>query len=50
MWLFRIYADMYASLSPQVSWFVHMNGEIWKQNADELCLDFDAILKQDHFK
>ncbi|XP_059453578.1 probable magnesium transporter NIPA6 [Corylus avellana] len=42
--------DMYSSLSPQVSWFVHMNGETWKQNADELCPDFDAILKQDHFK
>ncbi|KAF5444492.1 hypothetical protein F2P56_033618 [Juglans regia] len=44
-------ADIYASLSPQVSWFVHENGEIWKQNADdELCPDFDAIIKQDHFK
>ncbi|KAG2662949.1 hypothetical protein I3760_16G004800 [Carya illinoinensis] len=44
-------ADIYASLSPQVSWFVHENGEIWKQNADdELRPDFNAIIKQDHFK
>ncbi|XP_040998919.1 probable magnesium transporter NIPA6 isoform X2 [Juglans microcarpa x Juglans regia] len=43
-------ADIYASLSPQGSWFVHENGEIWKQNADDgLCPDFDAIIKQDHF-
>ncbi|XP_023872159.1 probable magnesium transporter NIPA6 isoform X1 [Quercus suber] len=43
--------DIYSSLSPQVSWLVHGNGEPWKHNADdEPCLDFDAILKQDHFK
>ncbi|KAB1220691.1 Magnesium transporter NIPA2 [Morella rubra] len=44
-------ADIYASLPPQVSWLVHMNGEMGKQNADdELCPDLDAIIKHDHFK
>ncbi|KAL5559979.1 hypothetical protein UlMin_036190 [Ulmus minor] len=43
--------DFYASLSPQVSWFFHVNGETWKEKVDnETPPNFDAILKQDHFK
>lgn len=44
-------SDMYSSLSPQISWLVHANGEIWKQKEnDELHPEFVAIIRQDHFK
>lgn len=50
-WISSTLADVYASLSPQVSWYIHVNGETWKQKADEELLpNFEAILKQDHFK
>ncbi|XP_009803124.1 putative magnesium transporter NIPA6 isoform X1 [Nicotiana tabacum] len=42
--------DMYAQLSPQISWLVHANGEIWKQKEDGLHSEFVAIIRQDHFK
>ncbi|KAH7861228.1 hypothetical protein Vadar_023363 [Vaccinium darrowii] len=41
----------YSSLSPQISWIVHANGEIWKHKEDdELQPEFIAIIQQDHFK
>ncbi|KAG5544630.1 hypothetical protein RHGRI_017161 [Rhododendron griersonianum] len=41
----------YSSLSPQISWLVHANGEIWKHKEDdELQPEFIAIIQQDHFK
>ncbi|CAK9142766.1 unnamed protein product [Ilex paraguariensis] len=44
-------SDLYASLSPQISWLVHANGEIWKQkDNDEMHTEFVAIIKPDHFK
>ncbi|KAL3324091.1 hypothetical protein AABB24_038327 [Solanum stoloniferum] len=42
--------DMYAQLSPQISWLIHANGEIWKQKEDSLHSEFVAIIRQDHFK
>ncbi|XP_047267812.1 probable magnesium transporter NIPA6 isoform X5 [Capsicum annuum] len=42
--------DLYAQLSPQISWLVHANGEIWKQKEDGLHSEFVAIIRQDHFK
>ncbi|CAN4081395.1 unnamed protein product [Withania somnifera] len=42
--------DMYAQLSPHISWLVHANGEIWKQEEDGLHSEFIAIIRQDHFK
>ncbi|GJU65207.1 probable magnesium transporter NIPA6 [Tanacetum coccineum] len=44
-------SDMYASLSPQISWIVHANGEIWKQkDNEESCPEVLAIIQPDHFK
>lgn len=43
-------ADLYAQLSPQISWLVHANGEIWKQKEDGMHSEFVAIIRQDHFK
>ncbi|KAJ0795821.1 putative magnesium transporter NIPA [Helianthus annuus] len=44
-------SDMYASLSPQISWIVHANGEIWKhKDNDESCPEVVAIIQPDHFK
>lgn len=44
-------SDMYSSLSPQISWIVHANGEIWKQKDDEeSCPEVVAIIQPDHFK
>uniref|UniRef100_A0A5B7B4V7 Probable magnesium transporter n=1 Tax=Davidia involucrata TaxID=16924 RepID=A0A5B7B4V7_DAVIN len=41
----------YSSLSPQISWLIHANGEIWKQkDNDELHPEFIGIIRQDHFK
>lgn len=42
--------DLYAQLSPQISWLIHANGEIWKQKEDSLHSEFVAIIRQDHFK
>lgn len=43
--------DMYSSLSPQISWIIPSNGEMWKRKDDgELYPDFVAILRQDHFR
>lgn len=42
--------DMYAQISPHISWLVHANGEIWKQKEDGLHSEFVAIIRQDHFK
>lgn len=45
------FADTYASLSPQISWLVHANGEIWKhKDNDEMHPEFVAIIRQDHFQ
>ncbi|KAI3513564.1 hypothetical protein L1887_20900 [Cichorium endivia] len=44
-------SDMYSSLSPQISWIVHANGEIWKQkDNEESCPEVVAIIQPDHFK
>ncbi|XP_044512042.1 probable magnesium transporter NIPA6 [Mangifera indica] len=44
-------ADIYSSLSPQVSWLINAKGETWKQKVDDnLFPDFDTILIHDHFK
>ncbi|XP_051139153.1 probable magnesium transporter NIPA6 [Andrographis paniculata] len=42
----------YTAITPQISWIVRGNGEIWKQNEndDELHSEFIAIIRQDHFK
>ncbi|XP_057470026.1 probable magnesium transporter NIPA6 isoform X2 [Actinidia eriantha] len=41
----------YSSLSPQISWLIHANGEIWKhKDDDELHSEFIGIIRQDHFK
>ncbi|KAL6504920.1 hypothetical protein OROHE_023678 [Orobanche hederae] len=41
----------YSALSPQISWLVHANGEIWKQkDNDDLHSEYVAIIHQDHFK
>ncbi|XP_011074912.1 probable magnesium transporter NIPA6 isoform X3 [Sesamum indicum] len=40
----------YSVLSPQISWLVHANGEIWKQNNDDLLPEYVALIHQDHFK
>ncbi|XP_059630867.1 probable magnesium transporter NIPA1 [Cornus florida] len=41
----------YSSLSPQISWLIHSNGEIWKQkDTDELHPEYVAIIRQDYFK
>ncbi|GMP47669.1 hypothetical protein CsSME_00015575 [Camellia sinensis var. sinensis] len=41
----------YSSLSPQISWLIHANGEIWKQKDDnDLHSEFIGIIRQDHFK
>nr|GMD74165.1 probable magnesium transporter NIPA6 isoform X1 [Ipomoea batatas] len=42
--------DMYTQVSPQISWVVRANGEIWKQKDDDLHPEFVAIIRQDHFK
>lgn len=42
--------DIYASLSPQVSWFFNVNGESWKQKDNHDAFPFESILKQDHFR
>ncbi|GFP87628.1 probable magnesium transporter nipa6 [Phtheirospermum japonicum] len=40
----------YSALSPQISWLVHANGEIWKQkDNDDLHSEYVAIIHQDHF-
>lgn len=43
---------MYSSLSPQISWIVHANGEIWKhKDNEESCPpEVVAIIQPDHFK
>jgi hypothetical protein len=44
-------SDTYTSLSPQISWVIHANGEIWKQKEnDELHPEFVGVIRQDHFK
>ncbi|KAI7757213.1 hypothetical protein M8C21_016196 [Ambrosia artemisiifolia] len=44
-------SDMYSSLSPQISWIVHANGEIWKhKDNDESCPEVVAIIQPDHFR
>lgn len=44
-------SDMYSSLSPQISWIVHANGEIWKhKDNDDSCPEVVAIIQPDHFK
>ncbi|XP_057487986.1 probable magnesium transporter NIPA6 isoform X3 [Actinidia eriantha] len=44
------FAD-YSSLSPQISWLIHANGEIWQhKDDDELHSEFIGIIRQDHFK
>lgn len=43
-------SDLYTPVSPQISWLVHANGEIWKQKDDDLHPEFVAIIRQDHFK
>ncbi|XP_057487985.1 probable magnesium transporter NIPA6 isoform X2 [Actinidia eriantha] len=41
----------YSSLSPQISWLIHANGEIWQhKDDDELHSEFIGIIRQDHFK
>ncbi|XAR62644.1 hypothetical protein NMG60_11017484 [Bertholletia excelsa] len=41
----------YSSLSPQISWIIHANGEIWKhKDDDELHPEFIGRIRQDHFK
>ncbi|EYU23941.1 hypothetical protein ABFS82_14G316900 [Erythranthe guttata] len=41
----------YSAITPQISWLVHANGEIWKQkDNDELHTEYMAIIHQDHFK
>lgn len=48
--LARHLAD-YSVLSPQISWVIHANGEIWKQkDSDGLQNEYVAIIHQDHFK
>nr|GLL44408.1 probable magnesium transporter NIPA6 isoform X1 [Ipomoea trifida] len=42
-------SDLYTQLSPQISWLVHANGEIWKQKDDDIHHEFVAIIHQDHF-
>ncbi|CAH9087934.1 unnamed protein product [Cuscuta europaea] len=42
--------DLYTPISPQISWVVHANGEIWKHKDNELQPEFVAIIRQDHFK
>ncbi|KAK4433648.1 putative magnesium transporter NIPA6 [Sesamum alatum] len=39
----------YSVLSPQISWLVHANGEIWKQNNDDVLPEYVALIHQDHF-
>lgn len=42
---------MYTSLSPQFSWLVHANGEIWKPtDNDELHHEFIGVIRPDYFK
>ncbi|CAH9085850.1 unnamed protein product [Cuscuta epithymum] len=43
-------SDLSTQLSPQISWRVHANGEIWKQKDDDLHHEIVAIIQQDHFK
>ncbi|KAJ8769111.1 hypothetical protein K2173_000886 [Erythroxylum novogranatense] len=44
-------SDLYTPLSPKVSWYIHGNGELWKQkDEDESPPNFVTILRQDHFK
>ncbi|KAD6119387.1 hypothetical protein E3N88_10658 [Mikania micrantha] len=44
-------SDMYSSLSPQISWIVRANGEIWKyKDNDESCPEVVAIIQPDHFR
>lgn len=42
----------YSILSPQISWIIHANGEIWKQKDEEdgMHPEFIGIIRQDHFK
>ncbi|GFZ11563.1 magnesium transporter, putative [Actinidia rufa] len=41
----------YSSLSPQISWLIRANGEIWQhKDDDELHSEFIGIIRQDHFK
>lgn len=41
--------DLYTSLSPQISWHVHANGEIWKQKDNDE-LQFLGLIRPDYFK
>lgn len=44
-------SDLYTSLSPQFSWLVHANGEIWKPtDNDELHHEFIGVIRPDYFK
>ncbi|XP_059631898.1 probable magnesium transporter NIPA6 isoform X2 [Cornus florida] len=41
----------YMPLSPQISWHIHANGEIWKRkDNDELHSEFVGVIRQDHFR
>ncbi|KAL8459584.1 hypothetical protein ACS0TY_036909 [Phlomoides rotata] len=41
----------YSVLTPQISWVVHANGEIWKQKeTNDLQHEYVAIIQPDHFK
>ncbi|CAM8952148.1 unnamed protein product [Rhodiola kirilowii] len=45
------HTDIYASLSPKVTWYIQGNGDSWKQkDEDEQYLDFPSSLHQDYFK
>lgn len=45
------HADMYAPISPKVSWFIQGNGELWKQKEEDGSPpSFITILRQDYFK
>ncbi|KAM4106292.1 hypothetical protein ACJW30_04G052800 [Castanea mollissima] len=44
-------SDMYAPISPKVSWFIQGNGELWKQKEEDGSPpSFITILRQDYFK
>lgn len=43
-------ADLYAPLSPKVSWFIQGNGELWKKDEDGSPPNMITILRPDYFK
>ncbi|XP_047342231.1 probable magnesium transporter NIPA6 [Impatiens glandulifera] len=41
----------YSTISPQISWIIHGNGEIWKyKENDDLNPEVIGLIRQDHFK